>query len=98
MLPPPRKDRTITFRVTNKMHGDLEKWAEYHDVSMSGLVAVIVEEYWKAQKGIYEKAQYFNACSEETRAEILRHEKNYPKPYRQFSIAKQLYPSAGVGE
>ena len=97
-LPPPRKSRTITFRVTNKLHETLERWAEQHDVSMSGLVAVIVEEYWKAQNEIYEKARYFNACDKETREEILRHEKNYPRAYRQFTIASHLYPSTERSE
>ena len=97
-LPPPRKNRTITFRVTNKLHDTLEKWAEQHDVSMSGLVSVIIEEYWKEQNRIYEKARYFNSCDNETRIEILRHEKNYPQSFRQFTTANQLYPDAGVNE
>lgn len=94
LMPPARKSKTITFRVTNEFYEILENMAGKNKVTLSKLISHAIEDYWFIQKETYTKAQYLNTCDDETRSEILLRELNYPFPCRQFTNALHAYPNA----
>lgn len=91
---PPRKDKNVSFRITEDIYETLEKLSEYNNVTISRLMTTITKEYIKQLEMVYKKAQFFNTCPEETQENILQHETIYPLEYRQFSQARKRYPEA----
>jgi uncharacterized protein (DUF1778 family) len=94
--PPPRKNTSITFRVTDELREVLERAATLNSVTLSTFVAAAIEHYCGAPILEYKKAQYLNTCDNEMRNEILRLEKKLPPEFRDFANARHTYPEAGI--
>lgn len=91
----PRKNRTVSFRVTDDIYEVLEVAATGNNINFSTLLSYMVREYLEIHSVMHRKAQYFNSLSEEEQKELLRQEKDLPPEFRHFAVARKCYPNAG---
>jgi uncharacterized protein (DUF1778 family) len=91
---PPRKVKTITFRLKDELYEVLSEAAEQNNMTLSSLVAFALDDYLRIQGTTHKKARFLNTLNGEERNEILESEKKYPPEFRDFTLAEKDYPQA----
>lgn len=92
---PPRKNRTISFRVTDDIYEVIEVASEQNNMNFSTLLSFMIRDYLEIQGVTHKKAKYFNTINDEERERIMRQESDLPPEFRDFDLARKSYPNAG---